>query len=128
MALNFTPICVLWQISHGGKLRLKLLYYDHLLQRNVTGFAACAIPKTSDQLPFVICRKNIITVDLPFRTRLIRIKTVRNDIVAGILFSKPGARFVKILTRGDEVRMSFSFFSFLKDGMLIYSYFTGISF
>lgn len=84
--------------------RLKLLYFDHLLQRNVTGLAACAIPETSDQLPFVICRKNEIAVNLPFGTRLNRIKTVGTGVPTGLLLSNPGAQFVKISTSEDKVR------------------------
>lgn len=95
---------VFWQISNGAKLRLKLLYFDHLLQRNVTGLATCAIPKISDQLPFVTCRKKEITVNLPFGTRLNRIRTVGNGARTGTLLSNPGAQFVKISTSRDEVR------------------------
>lgn len=102
---NFTPTCVLWQISNGAQLqRLKLLYVDHLLQRNVTGLAACAIPETSDQLPFVICRENEIAVNLPHGTRLNRIKTVGTGVPTGLLLSNPGAQFVKISTSEDKVR------------------------
>lgn len=82
---------------------MKLLYSDHLLQRNVTGLAACAIPKISDQLPFVICRKNEITVNLPFGTRLNRIKSVGNGVLTGMLLSNPGAQFVKILRSENQV-------------------------
>lgn len=99
------PFCVLWQISNGAKLqRLKLLYFDHMLQRNMTGLAACSIPKISDKLPLVICRKNEIAVNLPYGTKLNRIKTVGNSVVTGILLSNPGAQFVKISTSQDEVR------------------------
>lgn len=101
----YSNLCFLWQISNGAQLqRLKLLYFDHLLQRNVTGLAACTIPETSDQLPFVICRKNEIAVNLPFGKRLNRIKTVGTGVPTGLLLSNPGAQFVKISTSEDKVR------------------------
>lgn len=107
---NFTPTCVLWQISNGVQLqRLTLLYFDHLLRRNVTGLAACAIPKMSDQLPFVTCRKNEIAVNLPLGTRLNRIKTVGTGVPTGSLLLNPGAQFVKISTSEDKVRRPFLF-------------------
>lgn len=86
--------------------QLKLLYFDHLQQRNVTGLATCADPSVSRQLPFVICRKNEIAVTLPFGTRFNRLKSVGNGIPTGMVLSKPGAEFVKISTSDNEVRMT----------------------
>lgn len=99
-----TSTCVMLQISNGRRLRLKLLYLDHLLQRNVTGVAACAVPETSDQRPFVVCATNEIAVSLPSGTRLSEMRAVETGAQSGKLLSNPGEQVVKISTREDEVR------------------------
>lgn len=96
------------QISNGiWFCQLKLHYFDHLLQENVTGVATCQNPAMSLQLapPLVTCRKTEVAVKLPVGTRLKRIKALGKDGVAGRLHTKSlGLEYVQISTAEDKVR------------------------
>lgn len=115
------PTCVLWQISNGTQFQqLELHYFDHVLQRNVAGLAACAIAKASEQLPLVTCRKNEVTVKLPTGTKLNRIKAVGRGGIKGILLTGPGAEFVKISTTEDKVKYTKCGFKIVVDKIVHY--------
>lgn len=86
---------------------MKLRYFDHLLQENVTGVATCKNPATSLQLPppLVTCRKTEVAVRLPDGTKLKRVKALGKGGVAGrALTTSPRAEYVRISTAEDTVR------------------------
>ncbi|GAA6233412.1 uncharacterized protein LOC108874599 [Lates japonicus] len=75
----------LW-VSNGTWFhQLKLHYFDHLLQAKVTGVASCENPATLLHLepPLVTCRMADVMVKLPPGSRLMRVKALGKDGVAG---------------------------------------------
>lgn len=96
------------QISNGTQFRqLKLRYFDHLLQENVTGVASCKNPAKSLQLlpPLVTCRKTEVAVKLPVGTKLKRVKALGKGGVAGrVLTTSQRVEYVRISTAEDTVR------------------------
>ncbi|XP_051263654.1 uncharacterized protein LOC127367656 [Dicentrarchus labrax] len=71
LTLPYTSCHLALWVSNGTWFRqLRLRYFDHLLQANVTGLATCENPATSLQLmpPLVTCRTTDVTVKLPLGT------------------------------------------------------------
>lgn len=61
---------------------MKLYYYDHLLQKNMTGMATCEDPVMSSYAaPLLICRTTNVIVKLPLGTRLRKVEKLGEDIV-----------------------------------------------
>lgn len=99
-----------FQISDGKSLyHLSVRYFDHLLQSNVSAVMACDNPAKSQHLTPIsaICTKQDITVILPPRTRLHRMKALGNKPVIGTTFTKttPHGEMVQIPRISDEVRI-----------------------
>lgn len=86
---------------------MKLRYFDHLLQEDVTGVATCENPETALRLapPLVTCTTREVAVKLPVGTRLQRVKSVGKAGVAGrVRTTSSGAEYVQIPTAEDAVR------------------------
>ncbi|XP_051263087.1 mucin-2-like [Dicentrarchus labrax] len=106
LTLPYTSCHLALWVSNGTWFRqLRLRYFDHLLQANVTGLATCENPATSLQLmpPLVTCRTTDVTVKLPLGTRLKRVKSLGKDGVVrqAITTMTPGAVYVQIPTPAD---------------------------
>ncbi|KAG7219015.1 hypothetical protein INR49_005915 [Caranx melampygus] len=101
LKLPFTSCHMALWISNGTWFRqLKLLYFDHQLQANVTGVASCENPATSLQLPapLVTCGATYVTVKLPLGMRLRMVKALGKDGAVGSAFTAttPRAVFVQM--------------------------------
>ncbi|CAK6980849.1 mucin-5AC-like isoform X2 [Scomber scombrus] len=91
-----------WISNSARSHQLKVRYFDHLLQANVTGAAACKGPAASLQPapPLVKCRTTDVTVKLPLGATLRRVKALGKDGVVGtaLTMSSSGAVMVQIST------------------------------
>ncbi|XP_034534221.1 mucin-5AC-like [Notolabrus celidotus] len=106
LKLPYTSCHIASWVSNGTEfLQLKLRYFDHLLQRNVTAEAACENPSVSSHLspPMVRCRSTDVDVKLPLGTRLKRVKALGKDgvIRRALTTTTRGAALVQISTPAD---------------------------
>lgn len=107
--VDLTLFTFCFQISGGKSLyHLSLRYFDHLLQRNVSAAMMCENPaKFQHMTPIsVICTKSDITVILPPKTRLHRLKALSNKPGIGTTLTKTTSHgeIVQILKISEEVR------------------------
>lgn len=83
--------------------QLRLRYFDHLLQTNMTAVASCAA--TALQPPMVKCRTDHIVVRLSPGARLVRVKALGKEAkVDAALTTSPDAVFVHISMEASMVR------------------------
>ncbi|CAK6980851.1 mucin-5AC-like isoform X2 [Scomber scombrus] len=91
-----------WISNSARSHQLKVRYFDHLLQANVTGAAACKGPAALLQpAPLLVkCRTTDVTVKLPLGATLRRVKALGKDGVVGtaLTMSSSGAVMVQIST------------------------------
>lgn len=91
------------QVSNGvWFFQLKLSYFDHLMQDDVSAVAVCENPEMP-LVPMMACKETEVIVKLPVGTELKRVTTLGKTVVGNLTISGAGAEYVKISTDGNMV-------------------------
>lgn len=94
------------QVSGGVWFcQLKLNYFDHLMQDNVTAVAVCEDPEVSlPAAPLVACKQSEVVVKLPVGAKLKRVTSLGKNVVGNLSTRVAKEEYVKISTDGQQVR------------------------